>query len=150
MLSLLLVLSCCMLTVKAQRPSPQALRFSPLTSCLADSIYDRLDCISCDVMVTVDSAQGVDCRSMVEQHQSLDRQTCTELEDVLESIFQLDTAHEEFGCIEVNVRPKPSGEAYVVLADSPMRGMSTMQNIVLRGRGSGVSQSSQCSQCFCS
>ncbi len=132
MLTLLLLL-CCILTTTVKAQQPDLVRFSNLTSCLAASTYDRLSCISCDVAVTVDSVRGVDCKPLVEQHQSLDGRSCRDLEDVIQSIYSLDTIHQVLGCIEVNVLPKPSNEAHVILVDSPTRGMLLNQSIVLRG-----------------
>ena len=101
MLSILVAVSCSVLAVKAQQQQLDPPRFLPLTSCLADSIYDRLSCISCGVVVNVDSERGVNCRRMVELGESLEGLICTELEDVVHSIFTLGTAHNFSDCIEV-------------------------------------------------
>ena len=129
-LALLLALSLCTLRVKTQPPST---RFSPLTSCLADTVYDRLSCISCDTRVTVDPVRGVDCRPLVQLGRSLSDLVCKELEDVIQSVSIMGTKHMPSGCIEVNVLPKAAGEAYTVF-DDPNR--LIRQSVVLSGGSS--------------
>ena len=111
-------------------PPPPSLppRFSPLSECLQ---RNTLDCVLCATRVTVNTAEGSECK----QGQSLSNQVCNRLYDVLESVANMHTTHPPMSCIEIRVHPATHSDGAVGthMLDMDDQGIDIQQNVVLRG-----------------
>ncbi len=109
-------------TVQAQS------RFPPYATCLERGLADPTSpvitpsCIRCSSQVTVDAGRGADCSR---EDGSLSGRTCSQLEDVLESLAVGATRSGD--CVQVDV---VGGEAYRVLA---RESRVIRQSVVIRG-----------------